>query len=523
MAVATSKPKTSRDVTSLRSTIEWLRKEGDLIETDKEVDPDLEITGLQKHMDGACPILFNNVKGKPHLRAITNFFGDINVVDKMFGFTNPKERTKKLAHALTHPMAPKIVDSSQAPCHEEVITTNIDVNKYMMPIRHTALETELTIGSGISCVVGEYFNGGSHIGYNRMNFRWGNVGTFQISPGSHMWQVMTAHYKDDKPVPLTMCFGVPPACTLVAGGGFDYVILPKGCDEIGIAGAIQGFPVNLVKCKTIDAYAIAESEVVLEGYLYPRDKRYETKESEDAGQQGKFFFHPEWAGYMGKAYKAPTFHVTAITMRKQAGKPIIFPLGVHTMDDANIDTTIREAAIFELCERLQPGIIQDVHIPYCMTDWGGAIIQVKKRNQIEEGWQRNFLSAILSCSQGMRLCIAVSEDTDIYSMDDIMWCLTTRVNPHTDILNPLPGGIGQTFQPAERMTAGEKEWTASNTRFEGGMGIDATVPYGYEQDFHRPVYPVDRVKVEDFFTPEQIRNVKARMEGWVLSLARTGR
>jgi 4-hydroxy-3-polyprenylbenzoate decarboxylase len=226
---------------------------------------------------------------------------------------------------------------------------------------------------------------------------------------------------------------------------------------------------------------------------------------------------------MGKAYKAPTFHVTAITMRKQSSKPIIFPLGVHTADDANIDTTIREAAIFELCERLQPGIIQDVHIPYCMTDWGGAIIQVKKRNQIEEGWQRNFLSAILSCSQGMRLCIAVSEDCDIYSMDDIMWCLTTRVNPHTDILNPLPGGIGQTFQPAERMTAGDKQWTASNTRFEGGMGIDATVPYGYEQDFHRPVYPVDRVKVEDFFTKDQIQNAKSRMEGWVLSLARTGR
>ena len=40
------------DITSLRSTIEWLRKEGLLIETDKEVSPDLEITALQKHFDG---------------------------------------------------------------------------------------------------------------------------------------------------------------------------------------------------------------------------------------------------------------------------------------------------------------------------------------------------------------------------------------------------------------------------------------------------------------------------------------
>jgi 4-hydroxy-3-polyprenylbenzoate decarboxylase len=226
---------------------------------------------------------------------------------------------------------------------------------------------------------------------------------------------------------------------------------------------------------------------------------------------------------MGKAYKAPTFHVTAITMRKPESKPIIFPLGVHTADDANIDTSVRESAIFNLCERLQPGIIQNVHIPYCMTDWGGAIIQVKKRNKIEEGWQRNFLTAILACSQGARLVIAVSEDVDIYDMDDIMWCLTTRVNPQTDILNPHPGGIGQTFMPAERMTAGGAQWTAANTVFEGGMGIDATVPYGYEQDFHRPVYPVDKVKPEKFFTDDQIKKMKSHMQGWVLSLARTGR
>ena len=512
-----------RDVTSLRSTIEWLRAEGDLVETDKEVNPDLEITGLQKHFDGSIPILFNNVKGKPHARAITNLFSDIRVIDKMFGFDDAADRTRKLARALNRPIKPVVVEGKDAPCQEHVIAGEVDVNHWITAIRHTALEPELTIGSGIRCVVGPYFDGGSDLGYNRMNFRWGNVGTFQISPGSHMWQVYTEHYDDDRPIPITVCFGVPPACTLLAGAGFDYVILPKGCDEIGIAGAVQGSPVRLVKARTADAYALADAEYVLEGHIHPRDKRYETKEAEEKGVQGKTFFHPEWAGYMGKAYKAPTFHVSALTMRNPASRPIIFPLGVHTSDDSNIDTTIREAAIFELCNRLQPGIIQDVHIPYCMTDWGGCIIQVKKRNKIEEGWQRNFLSAILSCSQGMRLAIAVSEDVDIYSMDDIMWCLTTRVNPKTDILNPIPGGRGQTFMPAERMTAGEKAWTASNTLFEGGMGIDATVPFGYEQDFHRPVYPVDRVKPENFFSAAEIAKMKARMEGWVLSLSRTGR
>jgi len=521
--IAAADAPSKEEIRSLPGTIEWLRRNDLMLETDVEVSGDLELTGVQKHLDGTMPLLFNNVAGYPENRVITNFFANIEIVDKLFGFGTPKERTAKIAHALTHPLPSEVIASDQAPCQEEVITDDLDVNKYVPAIRHTHLESEITIGSGNSVVVGDYFSGGSHIGYNRMNFRWGNIGTFQASPGSHMWQVITEHYKDEQGIPITMCFGLPAACTLLAGGGFDYVVLPKGGDEIGAAGAIQGFPVRLVKAKTVDAYAVADCELVLEGYLMPGDKRYETKEAEDNDTQGRYHFHPEWAGYMGKAYKAPTFHVTAITRRKQETKPVIFPLGVHTLDCHNIDSTVRESAIFELCERLQPGIVQDVNIPFPMTDWGGCIIQVKKRNKIEEGWPRNFLAAAIATSQGMRLAIAVDTDIDIYSMDDIIWALTTRVNPHTDILNPVPGGVGQTFQPAERMTAGDREWTASNTRFEGGMGIDATIPFGYENDFMRPVYPIDRVDASKWFSADDIARAKSLMQGWVLSLARTGR
>ncbi|MBW1999323.1 MAG: UbiD family decarboxylase, partial [Deltaproteobacteria bacterium] len=58
----------------LRSTLNWLKSEDLLLETDVEVDGDLEVTGIQKHLDGSIPVLFNNVKGYPHLRAVTNLF-----------------------------------------------------------------------------------------------------------------------------------------------------------------------------------------------------------------------------------------------------------------------------------------------------------------------------------------------------------------------------------------------------------------------------------------------------------------
>ena len=175
----------------------------------------------------------------------------MNVINKMFGWKDHADRTRKLAYAITHPIAPIVVDQKDAPVQEEVYEKPAEANDYVVPIRHTHIEPELTVGSGNRLISGEYFNGGTDLGYNRMNFRWGNVGTFQISPGSHMWQVVSKYYKDNKVVPITMNFGLPPAGSLLAGAGFDYVILPQGCDEVGIAGAVQGAPMRLVKARTV--------------------------------------------------------------------------------------------------------------------------------------------------------------------------------------------------------------------------------------------------------------------------------
>src|SRR3989475_12679940 len=115
------KPARKEALRSLPATIEWLRREGLLMETDVEVDGDLQLTGIQKHFDGSYPILFNKVKGYPHARAITNLFANMDIVNRYFGWKDGKDRTRKLAHALTHPIAAEIVEQSDAPVQEEVI------------------------------------------------------------------------------------------------------------------------------------------------------------------------------------------------------------------------------------------------------------------------------------------------------------------------------------------------------------------------------------------------------------------
>src|SRR6476646_11048215 len=115
-AVRKEKLKVIERPVSLRDVLEKLKAEGDLIESDKPINPDLELTGLQKHLDGGCPVLFNKVKGKPDHRVLTNLFSDIKVINKMFGWKDDAERVKKLAYALSHPLKPVEIPQDEAPC-----------------------------------------------------------------------------------------------------------------------------------------------------------------------------------------------------------------------------------------------------------------------------------------------------------------------------------------------------------------------------------------------------------------------
>src|SRR3989442_4642684 len=80
---------------SLPETIAWLRREGLLMETDVPVSVDLELTGIQKNFDGSYPILFNKVKGYPHVRAITNYFANMDIIDRLVCCEDRTARTRK--------------------------------------------------------------------------------------------------------------------------------------------------------------------------------------------------------------------------------------------------------------------------------------------------------------------------------------------------------------------------------------------------------------------------------------------
>src|SRR3989454_6711744 len=97
---------TKKDISSLRSTLEYLKENGELVSTDVEVDPHLEVAAIQKHFDGGAALLFNKVKGYPNARICNNIFASADRIARLLDVDDPRKLKQKVAEALRAPLPP---------------------------------------------------------------------------------------------------------------------------------------------------------------------------------------------------------------------------------------------------------------------------------------------------------------------------------------------------------------------------------------------------------------------------------
>src|SRR3989338_8351499 len=105
MATKVAAP-TKIDIRSLRSALDSLRGTDDLLVSEKEIDPALELAGLSKHFDGGSALLFENVKGYPNARLLTNLFACEERVSRLFGVDDPRQVKFRAVEAVHHPIPP---------------------------------------------------------------------------------------------------------------------------------------------------------------------------------------------------------------------------------------------------------------------------------------------------------------------------------------------------------------------------------------------------------------------------------
>ncbi len=244
-----------KDITSCRGTIEFLQKEGELLTVSNEVDPILEVAGFVKALDNSFAFLFQNVKGYPGQWILADIFSRAERVGKIFGVADCRKLKFKGLEAVKKPIPPKIVDSG--PCQEVVITKDIDALSTLPVLKHTAADAGRILGGGVALISGPDI--GYCISFKRTHFRGRDWASLAYHPGSHFEYWILERRKQKGKLPLTINVCPSPAVMAAASAGITQLVIPPGSDELGIAGGLQGTPVELCNAKTGESYSIANS------------------------------------------------------------------------------------------------------------------------------------------------------------------------------------------------------------------------------------------------------------------------
>ncbi len=250
-----------------------------------------------------------------------------------------------------------------------------------------------------------------------------NVGMYRMhvydekTTGMH-WhpnKVGARHYAEferlGRRMEVAVALGGDPAITYSATAP-----LPEDFDEMIFAGFLRKSPVELVKCKTVDIEVPADSEIVIEGYVDPCERRTE----------GPFGDH---TGYYSLADQFPVFHVTCITRRKNAIYPATI-VGRPPKEDCFMAKATER--IFLPLIRMQLPEMVDINLPIEGVFHNIAIVSIRKRYP---GHARKVMHALWGMGQMAftKIIIVVDEHVDVQDMKQVIWRVGNNVSPKRDI------------------------------------------------------------------------------------------
>jgi gallate decarboxylase subunit C len=458
-------------VTDLRSALRLLEATpGQLLRTDHPVDPIGELAGAYRHIGAGCPVepptklgpamLFQNINGFPGARIVTGVLASRERVGLLLN--TPADRLGfKMLEAYENPIPP-IVVAGPAPCQELVYKKDFDLRKLIPAPTNTPEDAGPYFTMGL-LRASDPETGEHDVTIHRMCVQGPDTLSIFFAPGRHIAAFRDKCEKMGKALKLSINIGLDPSAYLASC--FEPPTTPQGFDELSIAGGLRGAAIELVKCVSIDEYAIAGAEIVLEGELIPGLKIREDQNSNTGHAM------PEFPGYNGPANPSlDVIKIKAITTRRNPILQTLVGPGEEHVSLAGIPT---EASILHMVERSMPGRLKNC---YLHSSGGGkllAILQFKKSISSDEGRQRQAALIALAVYHELKNVILVDEDVDLFDTNDVLWAMQTRFQGDKDIIS-IPGVIGHVLDPSQ-----SPEYSSSIPRVGATTKtiLDCTVPW----------------------------------------------
>ena len=418
----------------LREFITELEKQGELKRISTLVDANLEITEIcRRTLDKQGPaLLFENVKGSD-IPVLANLFGTTRRVAMAMGqedLASLRELGKLLAE-LKQPEPPKglkdaieklpvlkqvlnmpVKSVKKGQCQAVVIEGDaVDLSK--LPIQTCwPKDAAPLVTWGLTITKGplkKRQNLGIYrqqvIGKNKLIMRW----------LSHRGGALD--FKDwceknpGKPFPIAVALGADPATTLAA-----VTPIPDSLSEYAFAGLLRGKKTKVCSCLGNDLQVPENAEIILEGVLNPGEM----------ADEGPFGDH---TGYYNEVEQFPVFTVERITHRKNpiyhstyTGKPIDEP--------AVLGVALNEVFVPLLQQQFPE--IADFYLPPEACSYRMAIVSMKKQYP---GHAKRVMMGVWSFLRQFmytKFVIVVDDDIDVKNWKEVIWAISTRVDPTRD-------------------------------------------------------------------------------------------
>ena len=396
-----------------REFLAALEKVGEAVRIEEEVDWDCEAGAIVRRACelGAPVPFFQKVKDYPGHRMAGALLASFRRIAVMMGL-DPDIPVRDLLNEwekrITTPIKPVVV--KDAPCQENVVMgKDVDLTMFPAPMIHDGDGGRFT-GTWHIVIQKHPDTGVVNWGmYRNMLHNERLIGCLLI-PGREGTEIMLKYEARKERMPFAIAIGPPPACA--AAGAATMVGEVR---EPEAAGSIQGEPIELVKCKTVDLEVPAHAEIVLEGHAVLGE----------LVEEGPF---GEYTGYRGTPrYPRPVFEIECITWRNN---PILTMSNMGIPIDESQTITFALGLGIALKKHLEAARVPITGV--WMPPEGAGFIVVVGVRKIYNEIAHQIAHVIASHPMGM-VCttkiIVVDETVDPFNMAEVMHALATKLHP----------------------------------------------------------------------------------------------
>jgi len=425
----------------MRKFFESLLEQNKVSIIDREVSPKHELAAVNNAIQNAGEniALFNNVAGTD-FPVVSNLYGSYERICEIIGA--PKDGFCKQWKKITHtPLEHEIYEDIDLP--DDVISGKLtdlplityhekDAGPYFTSVIFLAKEPD---------------TGVPNLSFHRCMFVDDNEVRCRLGASHDLARYQKKAEERNQALEVAILIGTSPEVFMAACSG-----IPYEDNELEVAAKLAGAPIKMRPCKTINLMVPADTEIVIEGRILPNKLAPEAPFGEFMGN------------YVSQV-ESPVVEITDVNWREGA---YFHSLTCGSNEDLRPLEAMFAARVYNHVSSVIPGVI-DVS-----TRPNGMITIVKIKKQYEGHGRQALIAAIGSNMDYNKVVIAVDEDVDIQNLEDVMWAYLVRgpADKRAFILEDIPGFYRDDMKD---------HW--------GRLAIDATAPWGREEEFERKSIP----------------------------------